>query len=136
MLTHLGYGQESIERSKNLQHPYLKIGSKKRPITLVPDYFYRGYQPFQGVNQLEHRVRFAVTLGNKWKEVSLNNRYQIEYRFRHFQKNSTRLKSRLRFEYPFKQNQFLFLLFTKFNNLIGLFFNASRLFRFCHILNS
>lgn len=74
-------------------------------LSFAPDYFYRGYQPFQGINQLEHRVRFAVTLGNKWKKFSLNNRYQIEYRFRHFQKNSTRLKSRLRFEYPFKQNE-------------------------------
>lgn len=74
-------------------------------LSFALDYLYRGYQPFPGVNQLEHRVRFAVTLGNKWRNFSLNNRHQIEYRFRHFQKNSTRLKSRLRFEYPFKRNE-------------------------------
>jgi 16S rRNA G966 N2-methylase RsmD len=34
----LGYGQTHIVRSKALQHPFLKIGSKKRPITLIPDY--------------------------------------------------------------------------------------------------
>jgi hypothetical protein len=34
----LGYTQENIVRSKTLQHPFLKIGSKKRPINLVPDY--------------------------------------------------------------------------------------------------
>jgi len=34
----LGYQQENIVRSKTLQHPFLKIGSKKRPIKLVPDY--------------------------------------------------------------------------------------------------
>ena len=74
-------------------------------VSLVPDYFYRAYQAFQSVNQLEHRVRFAVILSNKWKSFSLNHRQQIEHRFRHFQKNSTRLKSRLRFEYPFKRNE-------------------------------
>lgn len=38
ILKELGYLQENIVRSKTLQHPFLKIGSKKRPITLVPDY--------------------------------------------------------------------------------------------------
>ncbi len=38
ILKQLGYAQTSIVRSKTLQHPFLKIGSKKRPINLVPDY--------------------------------------------------------------------------------------------------
>lgn len=38
LIKYLGYSQESIIRSKNLQHPFLKIGSKKRPITQIPDY--------------------------------------------------------------------------------------------------
>jgi Adenine-specific DNA methylase containing a Zn-ribbon len=38
IISKLGYSQENIIRSKTLQHPYLKIGSKKRPINLVPDY--------------------------------------------------------------------------------------------------
>lgn len=38
ILRELGYTQENIIRSKTLQHPFLKIGSKKRPINLVPDY--------------------------------------------------------------------------------------------------
>lgn len=38
ILKELGYTQENIIRSLTLQHPYLKIGSKKRPINLVPDY--------------------------------------------------------------------------------------------------
>jgi 16S rRNA G966 N2-methylase RsmD len=46
LLTQLGYGQESIERSKNLLHPYLKIGSKKRPITLVPDYLLKVHENY------------------------------------------------------------------------------------------
>ncbi|MDB9449738.1 DNA methyltransferase [Dolichospermum circinale] len=34
----LGYTEINIVRSKTLQHPFLKIGSKKRPINLIPDY--------------------------------------------------------------------------------------------------
>lgn len=38
ILKALGYEQKNIIRSKTLEHPYLKIGSKKRPINLIPDY--------------------------------------------------------------------------------------------------
>ncbi len=38
ILNALGYTQGNIVRSKTLKHPYLKIGSKKRPVNLVPDY--------------------------------------------------------------------------------------------------
>lgn len=38
ILNELGYARENIVRSKTLQHPFLKIGSKKRPINLIPDY--------------------------------------------------------------------------------------------------
>src|SRR5665647_291966 len=38
ILKALGYTQENIVRSKTLLHPFLKIGSKKRPINLIPDY--------------------------------------------------------------------------------------------------
>ncbi|MGL4347797.1 MAG: hypothetical protein ACRCR9_06940 [Chitinophagaceae bacterium] len=38
IFTALGYTQANIVRSKTLIHPYLKIGSKKRAITLFPDY--------------------------------------------------------------------------------------------------
>lgn len=39
LLRHLGYGHENIVRSLHLKHPFLKTGStKKRPVTLVPDY--------------------------------------------------------------------------------------------------
>lgn len=37
----LGYQNSQIVRSKRLQHPFLKIGSKKRPINLVPDYLFK-----------------------------------------------------------------------------------------------
>jgi 16S rRNA G966 N2-methylase RsmD len=38
ILKELGYTQDNIVRSKTLQHPFLKVGSKKRPINLIPDY--------------------------------------------------------------------------------------------------
>lgn len=38
ILKELGYKQSDIVRSKTLQHPFLKIGSKKRAIKLIPDY--------------------------------------------------------------------------------------------------
>jgi hypothetical protein len=38
MLKELGYAQENIIRSKTLQHPFLKIASKKRSVNLIPDY--------------------------------------------------------------------------------------------------
>lgn len=38
ILKELGYKQENIIRSKTLEHPFLKIGSKKRPVNLIPDY--------------------------------------------------------------------------------------------------
>src|ERR1035437_6998963 len=38
ILRELGYQQDDIVRSKTLSHPFLKIGSKKRAINLIPDY--------------------------------------------------------------------------------------------------
>ena len=38
ILRGLGYDDINIERSKNLKHPFLKIGSKKRAVNIVPDY--------------------------------------------------------------------------------------------------
>ncbi|GHT18648.1 hypothetical protein AGMMS49929_00710 [Endomicrobiia bacterium] len=38
ILKKLGYAQENIVRSRTLQHPFLKVGSKKRAVNLIPDY--------------------------------------------------------------------------------------------------
>ncbi|MCL1946672.1 MAG: DNA methylase, partial [Chitinivibrionia bacterium] len=38
ILKELGWNDENIVRSKSLEHPYLKIGSKRRAVTLIPDY--------------------------------------------------------------------------------------------------
>lgn len=41
ILKELGYREGNIIRSKQLQHAFLKTGSKKRPINLIPDYLLR-----------------------------------------------------------------------------------------------
>ncbi|RKZ80970.1 MAG: DNA methylase [Candidatus Parabeggiatoa sp. nov. 1] len=38
ILQQLGYDNQHIIRSKSLEHPFIKIGSKKRKIKLIPDY--------------------------------------------------------------------------------------------------
>jgi len=41
LLKAIGYsasGPNTIVRSKGLEHPFLTVGSKKKPITLIPDY--------------------------------------------------------------------------------------------------
>ena len=38
ILKELGYKQPDIIRSKSLQHPFIKTGSTKKPVTLIPDY--------------------------------------------------------------------------------------------------
>ncbi len=40
-------GFDIIERSKTLRHPFLKVGSKKRPINLIPDYVLKVNQSYQ-----------------------------------------------------------------------------------------
>lgn len=41
MVQQLGYQSNQIIRSKTLKHPYIKIGSKKRPVNIVPDYLFK-----------------------------------------------------------------------------------------------
>jgi hypothetical protein len=41
MLAELGCDGDSIVRSKTLAHPFLTVGTGKRPLTLIPDYLIR-----------------------------------------------------------------------------------------------
>jgi DNA modification methylase len=66
ILKELGYTQENIVRSKSLQHPFLKIGSKKRPVTLVPDY------------SLKVENNFAFVLDAKSPNQKIINDYNVE----------------------------------------------------------
>ncbi|GAB1370434.1 hypothetical protein MASR1M45_04950 [Candidatus Kapaibacterium sp.] len=66
ILKELGYTQENIVRSKSLQHPFLKIGSKKRPVTLVPDY------------SLKVENNYAFVLDAKSPNQKIINDYNVE----------------------------------------------------------
>lgn len=41
LIQQLGYQAEQIIRSKTLAHPFIKIGSKKRAVSIVPDYIFK-----------------------------------------------------------------------------------------------
>ena len=41
LIQQLGYQDEQIIRSKTLKHPYLKTGSQKRAVNIVPDYLFK-----------------------------------------------------------------------------------------------
>lgn len=47
MLRKLGYqpsGEQSVVRSKSLQHPFIYVGTRRHPVTIIPDYtlYFRG----------------------------------------------------------------------------------------------
>lgn len=66
ILKGLGYKQSNIKRSKSLDHPFLKIGSKKRAITLIPDY------------SLQVEKNFAWVLDAKSPEQGVTDSDNIE----------------------------------------------------------
>ena len=49
ILQALGYENSQIVRSKTLHHPFLKIGSKKRAINVIPDYLFKVEESFAWV---------------------------------------------------------------------------------------
>ena len=73
-----------------------------RHVSFAPEFLYRSNHPYRTVNQSENRIRFALTLENRWQRVALFDRNLVEYRIRHSRKNSTRYRNRLRFEFPVK----------------------------------
>ena len=72
IIKELGYTQENIVRSKTLQHPFLKIGSKKRPINIVPDY------------ALKVENNFAWVLDAKSPNLQIQKYYNGSYEARTF----------------------------------------------------
>lgn len=66
ILQQLGYAQHNIVRSKRLEHPFIKIGSKKRQINLVPDY------------ALKVENNFAWVLDAKSPEERVTNTDNVE----------------------------------------------------------
>lgn len=72
-------------------------------LSLSPDFFYRGSQPFKGNKAYATRIRFAATVQNSWSKFSIDDRNQFEYRFRNSKKNDIRYKNRIRLKIPVKR---------------------------------
>lgn len=72
-------------------------------VTLTPSYIYIGQQPLPNVRLYESRFRFAVTLENRWKKFSIDDRNLIEYRMRNGIADSVRYRNRARFVIPVKK---------------------------------
>lgn len=70
-------------------------------ISFTTAYLYVAAQPFRGRKEYENRLRFAVTLENKFKKFSIRDRNLIEYRIRNSRADSTRYRNKFQFNYPF-----------------------------------
>lgn len=73
-----------------------------RFLSFSPTYLYGRGEVDRRIRAYEHRIRFDLTVGNKWKRFSIKNRNRVEYRFRNSRSDSVRYRNRLTFTYPFK----------------------------------
>lgn len=70
-----------------------------------PTYVYRRGEPLRNRKEFEHRLRFDLTVGNKWKRFSLRNRNRLEYRVRHSRSDSVRYRNKTTFAFPVTVNK-------------------------------
>ena len=68
--------------------------------SLTPTYVYRRGEPVPNAKEFEHRLRFDLTVGNKWKHFSLKDRSRVEYRIRNNRSDSVRYRNKLTFAFP------------------------------------
>lgn len=69
-----------------------------------PTYVYRRGEALRNRKEFEHRLRFDVTVGHKWKHFSLKDRNRYEYRIRNSRSDSSRYRNKLTFAFPVKKN--------------------------------
>lgn len=68
ILQKLGYDDNSIIRSKSLEHPFLKVGSQKRKITLIPDYLLKVHNSYAWVLDAKS-PKEKITEGDNLEQV-------------------------------------------------------------------
>jgi len=68
--------------------------------SFTPTYVYRRGEPVRNAKEFEHRLRFDVSVGNKWKHFSLKDRSRLEYRIRNNRSDSVRYRNKLTFAFP------------------------------------
>ena len=71
---------------------------------VTPTYLYIGAQPGRGRKEFEHRLRFDITYGHKFKSFSIKDRNRIEYRIRHSRSDSVRYRNKFTFTLPVKKD--------------------------------
>jgi hypothetical protein len=69
-----------------------------------PTYVYRRGEPLRDRKEFEHRLRFDLTVGHKWKHFSLKDRSRLEYRVRNSRSDSVRYRNKFTFAFPVKVN--------------------------------
>lgn len=65
-----------------------------------PTYVYRRGEALRNRKEFEHRLRFDLTVGNKWKNFSIKDRSRLEYRVRHSRSDSVRYRNKFTFAFP------------------------------------
>lgn len=73
--------------------------------SFTPTYVYRRGEPVRNAKEYEHRLRFDLSVGNKWKHFSIKDRNRLEYRIRHGRDDSVRYRNRITFAFPVKYKQ-------------------------------
>ena len=70
-----------------------------------PTYVYRRGEALRDRKEYEHRLRFDLTVGNKWKNFSLKDRSRVEFRIRNSRGDSVRYRNKLTFAFPVKYKE-------------------------------
>lgn len=68
--------------------------------SFAPTYVYRRGEPVRNAKEFEHRLRFDLTVGNKWKHFSIKDRSRVEYRIRNNRDDSVRYRNKITFAFP------------------------------------
>lgn len=73
-----------------------------RHLSFSPTYLYSRNEARRNERGYEHRIRFDLHVGNKWKHFSLSDRNRVEYRSRHSKSDAVRYRNRLTLSVPVK----------------------------------
>jgi len=71
--------------------------------SFAPTYVYRRGEPVRNAKEFEHRLRFDLTVGHKWKNFSLKDRSRVEYRIRNNRSNSVRYRNKFTYAFPVRK---------------------------------
>ena len=69
-------------------------------LNFSPTYVFRRSEALRDRKEYEHRLRFDVTVGNRWKNFSIRDRSRLEYRVRNSRSDSVRYRNKFTFAVP------------------------------------